>query len=80
MAVGCCNLFTAYRRRSAFCHEFVRLTDRSSVHLDCYVIVEGHGFSEWLKLRLVVDSVGVDRACSVGASPQDVHVGVRGQR
>ena len=28
MAVGCCNLFTAYRKEVAFCHELVRLTYR----------------------------------------------------
>ena len=67
VAVGCCNLFTAYRLRAALCHEFVRLTEWSPGHLYCYVLVDGHGFSEWLKERLVLDSVGVDRACSVAA-------------
>ena len=44
MAVGCCNLFTVYRKELAFCHELVRLTDRCLRQRCCYLFAEGHRF------------------------------------
>ena len=44
MAVGCCNLFTAYRKEVAFCHELVRLTYRCLRQRCCYLFAEGHRF------------------------------------
>ena len=44
MAVGCCNLFTVYRKEVAFCHELVRLTYRCLRQRCCYLFAEAHRF------------------------------------